>query len=152
VRYSAFVDNTVGTAINLNGSIVSVSNTLVASNQTNGAAVKLFHSSVDGSTFFTTNTIAANTGGGLSIQQGPTNRVADIANNIIYGNGGFDLAFANSRPLLALWLPQLQRQHLWHRTEHLQLGQFRHWQPAIQSAVSRHWRVAISGSIPILLP
>ncbi len=95
VRYSAFVDNTVGTAINLNGSIVSVSNTLVASNQTNGAAVKLFHSSVDGSTFFTTNTIAANTGGGLSIQQGPTNRVADIANNIIYGNGGFDLAFGN---------------------------------------------------------
>lgn len=95
VRYSAFVDNTVGTAINLNGSIVSVSNTLVASNQTNGAAVKLFHSSVDGSTFFTTNTIAANTGGGLSIQQEPTNRVADIANNIIYGNGGFDLAFGN---------------------------------------------------------
>lgn len=95
VRYSAFINNTVGTAINLNGSLVSVSNTLVASNQTNGAAVKLFHADVEGSTFFTTNTVASNTGGGLSIQQQPTSRIADITNNIIFGNGGFDLAFGN---------------------------------------------------------
>lgn len=95
VRHSAFINNTVGTAINLNGSTVSVSNSLVASNQTNGAAVKLFHNSVEGFTYFTTNTIASNTGGGLSIQQAPTSHVADISNNIIYGNGGFDLAFGN---------------------------------------------------------
>jgi hypothetical protein len=96
VRYSAFSGNAVGTAVNLTGSTVAVTNSLIAANQTSGAAVKLFHRGSNENTFVTNTTIAANTGGGLSIEySSPTSRKGDISNNIIYGNGGFDLAFAN---------------------------------------------------------
>ena len=101
VRHSRFVESTGNSIVSIEGARMGFVNNLVANNTVSGpgaAAVLLTHGyDLQSYDSVNNNTIASNSGGaGLLINSfdQPSSRTSEIANNIVWANGGTDIDLA----------------------------------------------------------
>lgn len=102
VRRSRFVANSGPYTVYLSGAEVVFVDNLIADNTLVGAGATAFNGefthNADTAFVITNNTIANNAGGAgihLDTQAQDSSRISEVTDNIVYGNGGTDLAFTD---------------------------------------------------------